>query len=100
VVRGRGGKPEPRGLAARMLREYAGTGKRYEVLRVHGALATLELGLGDYAAALHHALEALPRENILGFGAFADVVEAGTRCGDSEAARAALEAFTPWALAS
>jgi DNA-binding CsgD family transcriptional regulator len=83
-----------------MLREYAGIGKRYEVLRVHGALATLELGLGDYAAAVHHALEALPRENILGFAAFADVVEAGTRCGDRDTAAAALEAFTPWALAS
>ena len=95
-----GREADTRQLAARMLREYAGTGKRYEVLRVHGALATLELGLGDYAAALHHALEALPRENILGFAAFADVVEAGTRCGERDTAAAALEAFTPWALAS
>jgi DNA-binding CsgD family transcriptional regulator len=95
-----GREADTRQLAARMLREYAGTGKRYEVLRVHGALATLELGLGDYTAAVHHALEALPRENILGFAAFADVVEAGTRCGERETATAALEAFTPWALAS
>jgi DNA-binding CsgD family transcriptional regulator len=95
-----GREADTRQLAARMLREYAGPGKRYEVLRVHGALATLELGLGDYAAAVHHALEALPRENILGFAAFADVVEAGTRCGERETAAAALEAFTPWALAS
>ena len=95
-----GREAETRQLAARMLREYAGPGKRYEVLRVHGALATLELGLGDYAAAVHHALEALPRENILGFAAFADVVEAGTRCGERDTAAAALEAFTPWALAS
>jgi DNA-binding CsgD family transcriptional regulator len=95
-----GREADTRQLAARMLREYAGIGKRYEVLRVHGALATLELGLGDYAAAVHHALEALPRENILGFAAFADVVEAGTRCGERDSATAALEAFTPWALAS
>ena len=95
-----GREADTRQLAARMLREYAGPGKRYEVLRVHGALATLELGLGDYAAAVHHALEALPRENILGFAAFADVVEAGTRCGERDTAAAALEAFTPWALAS
>ena len=95
-----GREADTRQLAGRMLREYAGPGKRYEVLRVHGALATLELGLGDYAAAVHHALEALPRENILGFAAFADVVEAGTRCGERDTAAAALEAFTPWALAS
>jgi DNA-binding CsgD family transcriptional regulator len=95
-----GREADTRQLAARMLREYAGVGKRYEVLRVHGALATLELGLGDYTAAVHHALEALPRENILGFAAFADVVEAGTRCGERDTATAALEAFTPWALAS
>ena len=95
-----GREADTRQLAARMLREYAGPGKRYEVLRVHGALATLELGLGDYAAAVHHALEALPRENILGFAAFADVVEAGTRCGERDTAASALEAFTPWALAS
>jgi DNA-binding CsgD family transcriptional regulator len=95
-----GREADTRQLAARMLREYAGVGKRYEILRVHGALATLELGLGDYTAAVHHALEALPRENILGFAAFADVVEAGTRCGERDTATAALEAFTPWALAS
>jgi DNA-binding CsgD family transcriptional regulator len=95
-----GREADTRQLAARMLREYAGPGKRYEVLRVHGALATLELGLGDYAAAVHHALEALPRENILGFAAFADVVEAGTRCGERDTAAAALEALTPWAQAS
>jgi DNA-binding CsgD family transcriptional regulator len=95
-----GREADTRQLATRMLREYAGAGKRYEVLRVHGALATLELGLGGYAAAVHHAVEALPRENILGFAAFADVVEAGTRCGERDTASAALEAFTPWALAS
>ncbi len=67
---------------------------------MQGALATLELGLGNYAAALRHALEALPRENVLAFAPFADVVEAGTRCGERETATAALEAFTPWALAS
>ena len=69
-------------------------------LEVQGALAMLELGLGNYAAALRHALEALPRQNVLGFAPYADVVEAGTRCGECETATAALEAFTPWALAS
>jgi DNA-binding CsgD family transcriptional regulator len=95
-----GREADARQLAARMLRELAGRGNGYELLRVQGALATLELGLGNYAAALRHALEALPRENVLAFAPFADVVEAGTRCGERETATAALEAFTPWALAS
>jgi DNA-binding CsgD family transcriptional regulator len=94
-----GREADTRTLAAQLLREFAGRG-RYEVLRVQGALATLELGLGNYTAGLRHALEALPRENVLGFAAFADVVEAGTRCGERETATTALAAFTPWALAS
>jgi DNA-binding CsgD family transcriptional regulator len=95
----RGREADARPLAARLLREFAGRDK-YEVLRVQGALAVLELGLGNYAAALRHALEALPRQNVLGLVPFADVVEAGTRCGERGTATAALEAFTPWALAS
>jgi DNA-binding CsgD family transcriptional regulator len=94
-----GREADARPLAARLLREFAGR-DRYEVLRVQGALAMLELGLGNYAAALRHTLEALPRQNVLAFAPFADVVEAGTRCGERETATAALEAFTPWALAS
>jgi DNA-binding CsgD family transcriptional regulator len=96
----RGREADARPLAARLLREYTGRGNGYEVLRVQGALAVLELGLGNYAAALHHALEALPGENVLGFRQVAEVVEAGTRCGERETAAVALEAFTPWALAS
>ncbi len=99
VLARRGQEADARSLAVRLLREFAGRDK-YEVLRVQGALAVLELGLGNYAAALRHALEALPRQNVLGFVQFADVVEAGTRCGERETATVALEDFTPWALAS
>jgi DNA-binding CsgD family transcriptional regulator len=95
----RGREADARPLAARLLCEFAGRDK-YEVLRVQGALAVLELGLGNYAAALRHALEAVPRQNVLGLVPFADVVEAGTRCGERETATAALEGFTSWALAS
>jgi len=95
-----GREADARPLAARLLREFAGRRTGYEVLRVQGALAVLELGLGNYPAALRCALESLPRQNVLGFAQFADVVEAGTRCGERETATAALEAFTPWALAS
>ena len=95
----RGREADARPLAARLLREFAAH-NRYEVLKVQGALAVLELGLGNYTAALRHALESLPQQNVLGFGQVTEVVEAGTRCGERETATAALEAFTPWALAS
>jgi len=96
----RGREADARPLAARLLREFAGRGNGYEVMRVQGALAMLELGLGNYGAALRQALEALQRQNVVGFRQVAEVVEAGTRCGERETATAALEAFAPWALAS
>ena len=95
----RGREADARPLAARLLREFAAH-NRYEVLKVQGALAVLELSLGNYTAALRHALESLPQQNVLGFGQVTEVVEAGTRGGERETATAALEAFTPWALAS
>ncbi len=96
----RGREAQARPLAARLLREFAERGNRYEVLRVQGAMAMLELGLGNYDAALRNALDALPGQNVLGFRQVAEVVEAGTRCGERASAAAALKAFTPWALAS
>ena len=96
----RGREAAARPLAARLLREFAERGNRYEVLRVQGAMAMLELGLGNYDAALRYALDALPGQNVLGFRQVAEVVEAGTRCEERESAAAALKAFTPWALAS
>jgi len=96
----RGREADARPLAARLLREFTGRRNGYEVLRVHGALALLELGLGNYADALRHALEAVPRRDVLGFGPVAEVVEAGTRCGEREIATVVLADFTPWALAS
>jgi DNA-binding CsgD family transcriptional regulator len=96
----RGRESDARPLAARLLREFAERGNRYEVLRVQGAMAMLELGLGNYTDALRSALDALPGQNVLGFRQVAEVVEAGTRCEEHESAAAALKAFTPWALAS
>jgi DNA-binding CsgD family transcriptional regulator len=96
----RGREADARPLAARLLREFTSRGNGYEVMRVHGALAMLELGLGNYVAALRYALAALRRQNVAGFRQVAEVVEAGTRSGEREAAAAALESFTPWALAS
>jgi DNA-binding CsgD family transcriptional regulator len=96
----RGQEADARPLAARLLREFTERGNGYEVMRVHGALAMLELGLGNYAAALRYAQAALNRQNVVGFRQVAEVVEAGTRSGERETATMAMEAFTPWALAS
>jgi DNA-binding CsgD family transcriptional regulator len=96
----RGQEADARALAGRLLRQFTERRNGYEVLRVHGALALLELGLGNYADALSHALKALPGPDVLGFGPIAEVVEAGTRCGEHETATVALAAYTPWALAS
>ncbi len=64
----RGQEADARALAARLLRQFTERRNGYEVLRVDGALALLELGLGNYAAALRHALKALPGQDVLGFG--------------------------------
>jgi DNA-binding CsgD family transcriptional regulator len=96
----RGREADARSLADRLLREFARHNGQSGFLSVHKALARLELGLGNYAEALGHALQTLPQEAVPGLGAAAEVVEAGTRSGQQEAALTALEAFTPWALAS
>jgi hypothetical protein len=57
---------------------------------VHLALAVLELGLGNNADALRHAREHRQPVTAVGWDIPADVVEAGTRCGDREAAAAVL----------
>ena len=97
----RGREAELRPIAARLLREFAERGHTSAVAAVDQALAILDVGLGNYADALSHARVARTgRRAVLGLGPVAEIVEAGTRCGEREAATAALEAFTPWALAN
>jgi DNA-binding CsgD family transcriptional regulator len=97
----RGQVAEARPLAARLLREFTEQGHANAVAAVDQALAILDVGLGNYADALSHARVARTgRRAVLGLGPVAETVEAGTRCGEREAAAAALEAFTPWALAN
>jgi DNA-binding CsgD family transcriptional regulator len=96
----RGREADARPLADRLLRESAGQGGENAVRGVHLALAVLELGLGNYADALRHGLESRAPQAGVRFAMPADVVEAGTRCGDRAAAVAALEDFTPWAIAT
>ena len=96
----RGREAETRPLAAQLLRDFAIQGNGLNVRLAHQALAALELGLGNYQQALHHAIEAFDSQAVLTFDSEAEVIEAATRCGNREAATAALQAFSPRALAS
>jgi DNA-binding CsgD family transcriptional regulator len=68
--------------------------------RASKALAILELGLGNHAVALQHALQVATGEPVLSYQTRPDVlIEAAVKCGDRASAAAALEAIAPWWLA-
>jgi DNA-binding CsgD family transcriptional regulator len=94
-----GGEAEAGAIADRMLRSLAGQGNGIGAYPVHERLSWLELGLGNYEAALRYALEALADVPVPGPWPHADVVEAASRCGDQATASAHVEAFTPLAKA-
>ena len=96
VLAWRGREADARALAAQLLRDFAAQGHGLAVTQVHEALTWLEIGLGNYQEALHGALQTYKSRSI----AAVDVVEAGVRCGDHQAAIAALESFSPLALAT
>jgi DNA-binding CsgD family transcriptional regulator len=98
VLAWRGREADARLLATRLLSEFAAQGIAAQV--VHAGLAMLDLGLANYTGTLRHALEALPTRDGLGFGPVPEVAVAGIRCGDREAAVAAVAGFAPWAAAS
>jgi DNA-binding CsgD family transcriptional regulator len=95
-----GREADIRPLAARLLGEFTERGEGNAARGVHRALAVLELGLGNYAAALRHARENQLYQDVLEFGAVTEVVEAAVRSGERETAAAALAALEPWALAT
>ena len=100
VLAWRGREADARTLAARLRRDFAEQGYGIGVRLVHISLTELEMGLGNYQEALRCALETFADQAVPGVGRAEDVIEAGTRCGDRQAATTALEAFSPLALAS
>jgi DNA-binding CsgD family transcriptional regulator len=107
VLAWRGHEADARSLAARLLRAMADTGSGRGILRVHKALAALELGLRNYQEALRHALKTVACQPLLSYESRPELlIEAAIRCGDRAAATAAMEAVaprwlacqTPWSL--
>jgi DNA-binding CsgD family transcriptional regulator len=106
VLAWRGRESAARTLAAARLREATQAGYGFVIGFTATALTVLELGAGNYQAALRHALnaswEGMPAEVEL----LPELIEAAVRCGAVAEAAAALEKFapraraagTPWAL--
>jgi DNA-binding CsgD family transcriptional regulator len=100
VLAWRGDQAAARPLAARLLRVMAGQGHGHGIQRVHKALATLELGLGNYHEALRYALTAGAGQPVMSYQSGPEVlIEAAVRCGDQATATGALETVAPWWLA-
>ena len=98
VLAWRGDEDAARSLAGRLLSAMDGQGDGHGAQRVRGALAVLELGLGNYREALgQHPLRDGADEPVLGYQSSPDVlIEAAVRSGDLTAASAAMEAAAPW----
>ena len=97
----RGREREARLAAAALIDDMGSRGPSVGLRIVQPALTVLELGLGNYDAALRRADEAdAGVARFLRVQSMPDVVEAAVRCDDRRSATAALEAFSPRALAS
>jgi DNA-binding CsgD family transcriptional regulator len=95
VLARRGREDAARALAERMLPQFAARGYGLGVYWARSALCQLEIGLGNYDNALRIALE-----SDLWAGSAVDLIEAGTRSGDTATAAAALDSLTPMAAAA
>ena len=87
--RGRG--VEARAAAETLVTELTSLGRGTGVRMVHLALTILELGLGNYRAALRAARKASVDDRLLHLNAGPEVIEAAVRCGEPDLARSALE---------
>ncbi len=87
----RGRETDTRRVAAAVAREGASTGRRLQTTFAQYCLAVLELGLGNYQAALEEALGVYDDDPpIFGVQILPDLIEAATRCGQTGPAEAAI----------
>ncbi len=95
-----GREAEVRAAAAATTRDCTERRSGFGLGAVNRALTLLEVGLGNYAAALSSAL-GIYAEDLLAVGTLIlpEIVEAGARCGDYQAAAAALDRLSERALA-
>jgi DNA-binding CsgD family transcriptional regulator/tetratricopeptide (TPR) repeat protein len=101
VLAWRGREAETRWSAAALIRDGTELGRGVAISMALHALAMLELGLGQYEAALVHWLDIYQEDPFFhGTLALPGLIEAAARSGDGPTARAALDRFSERALAS
>ena len=87
----RGRETDARRVAAAVAREATGAGRGSHIMDAQYCLAVLELGLGNYQAALQCALDVYEDDAPdIGTHMLPDLVEAAARCGQTALAEAAL----------
>ena len=96
----RGRETDARRVAAAVAGEATDAGRSAQGIWVQYCLAVLELGLGNYQAALQCVLGAQDDDAPYSALVLPDLVEAGARCGKTELAEAALERLAERAPAS
>jgi len=102
-----GDEKETRAAASAMADDARDRGQGAGIAHAQSALATLELGRGEYAAALNCAADVYDEDIFyLGTLVLPDLIEAAVRCGKDDVATSGLERLvdralatgTPWAL--
>ena len=97
----RGQEADARRVAAAVVREATGAGRGAQSLWIQYCLAVLELGLGNYQAALQCALGVYENDApYFGAQVLPELVEAAARCGETGLAGAALGRLAERALAT
>ena len=87
----RGRETDARRIAAAVTREATDAGRGTQIIFAQYSLAVLELGLGNYQAAVQCALSVFQDDHpFLGTHVLPDLVEAAVRCGETGLADAAL----------
>jgi DNA-binding CsgD family transcriptional regulator len=96
----RGQATESRAVTGSVIAELTSLGRGAGIRIVHLATAVLELGLCNYSDALRAAQKASSDNPTLLLNVEPELIEAAVRCGELEAARAALEVLGARARAS